>query len=154
VNDSILSGRPAAFQTSQAAAGAVVHDGSFPSWVGMNCCKATFWVHTINTVRTFFFFWIEFHLSFPTQHQLRTLLLLCASACSLSSHENLCSCGSPLAPNCVAHLRTLEVSSTKFWRVGLQHREFSFVGLESTFTAFYSASISVGSKLRAQSSQV
>jgi hypothetical protein len=49
----------------------------------------------------FLFFWIEFLLSFPTQHQLRTLLLLRASACSLSSHENLCSCGSPVAPNCV-----------------------------------------------------
>jgi hypothetical protein len=102
----------------------------------------------------FLFFWIEFLLSFPTQHQLRTLLLLRASACSLSSHKNLCSCGSLVAPNCVAHLRTLEVSSTKFWRVGLQRREFSFVGSESTFTAFYSASIFVGSKLRAQSSQV
>jgi hypothetical protein len=104
----------------------------------------------------FLFFWIEFLLSFPTQHQLRTLLLLRASACSLSSHENLCSCGSPVAPNCVAHriVRTLEVSSTKFWRVGLQGREFSFAGSESTFTAFYSASIFVGSKLHAQSSQV
>jgi hypothetical protein len=49
VNDSILSGLPAAFQTSRAAGGAVVYDGSFPSWVRMNCCKATFWVHTVHT---------------------------------------------------------------------------------------------------------
>jgi hypothetical protein len=42
VNYLIWSGRPAAFHTSRAAGGAVVHDGSSPSWVGMSCCKATF----------------------------------------------------------------------------------------------------------------
>jgi hypothetical protein len=43
------SGRPAAFQTSRAAGGAVVHDGSLPSPVGMNCYKATGRFCTVHT---------------------------------------------------------------------------------------------------------
>jgi hypothetical protein len=45
------SGRPAAIQTSRAAGGAVVHDGSLPSPVGMNCYKATGRFCSVHTAR-------------------------------------------------------------------------------------------------------
>jgi hypothetical protein len=143
--DSILPGRPAAFQTSRADGGAVVHDSSFPTWVGMKCYKPTFWVDTVHSVSPFFFLVDRISCTpFRTQHQLHPLLLLSLSACSLSPHENLCSCSSPLAANCVAHLHNHEVGFMEFCRVGLQRREFSWVGSESKFTAFFSASCSIG----------
>jgi hypothetical protein len=63
--DSILPGRPAAFQTSRADGGAVVHDSSFPTWVGMKCCKPTFWVDTVHSVRPFFFLVDRISFKFP-----------------------------------------------------------------------------------------
>jgi hypothetical protein len=88
--DSILRGRPAAFQTSRADGGAVVHDSSFPTWVGMKCCKPTFRVDTVHSVRP----WIEFRLSFTQVHPGFTQVRL-----SFTSSTLCCCSASPHAPS-------------------------------------------------------